>query len=158
LIEETKAMTNRTTLTATEIAFVLAQRVAHLATVSAEGSPHVIPVCFAFDGQRFYTPLDEKPKRVTGSQLRRVRNIQARHEASLVIDQYDDDWTRLGYVLIHGRADLLLPEDAMHTQARHLLRERYIQYLTMSLERYPVIVITPDKVTSWGPAVVQQLP
>ncbi|MHB8597624.1 MAG: TIGR03668 family PPOX class F420-dependent oxidoreductase [Ktedonobacteraceae bacterium] len=151
-------MTNRTTLTATEIAFVQAQRVAHLATASAEGSPHVIPVCYAFDGQHFYTPLDEKPKRVTGNQLRRVRNIEARHEASLVIDQYDDDWTRLGYILIHGRADLLAPEVPAHAQALHLLRERYMQYLTMSLELYPVIVITPDRVTSWGPAIARHLP
>ena len=150
-------MTERTTLTGAEIAFVLAQRVAHLATASAEGSPHVIPVCYAFDGQRFYTPLDEKPKRVTGNQLRRVRNIEARHEATLVIDQYDDDWTRLGYVLIHGRADLLAPEEVAHAHALRLLRERYIQYLTMALERYPVIVITPDRITSWGPAIAQYL-
>ena len=148
-------MTDRIILTQAEIAFVLAQRVAHLATASAEGHPHVIPVCYAFDGQRFYTPLDEKPKRVTGNQLRRVRNIEARHEASLVIDQYDDDWTRLGYVLIHGRADLLAPEEPAHAQALHLLRERYVQYLTMALERYPVIVITPDRVTSWGPAIAR---
>ncbi len=151
-------MANRTTLTQAEIAFVLSQRVAHLATADAEGSPHVIPVCYAFDGQRFYTPLDEKPKRVTGSQLRRVRNIEARHEASLVIDQYDDDWTRLGYVLIHGHADLLAPTEDMHAHALHLLRERYMQYHTMSLERYPVIRITPDRVTSWGPAIAQHLP
>jgi PPOX class probable F420-dependent enzyme len=151
-------MTNRTTLTDAEITFVLAQRVAHLATSSAEGSPHVIPVCYAFDGQHFYTPLDEKPKRVTGNQLRRVRNIEARHEASLVIDQYDDDWTRLGYILVHGRADLLAPEEALHAEALHLLRERYTQYLTMSLERYPVIVITPDRVTSWGPAIFTDAP
>ena len=146
-------MENRTTLTQAEIAFVQIQRVAHLATASAEGSPHVIPVCYAFDGQRFYTPLDEKPKRVTGNQLRRVRNIEARHEASLVIDQYDDDWTRLGYVLIHGRADLLAPEDALHAEALRLLRERYVQYHTMALEHYPVIVITPNRVISWGPAI-----
>ncbi len=151
-------MTNRTTLTDAEIAFVQAQRVAHLATADAEGSPHVIPVCYAFDGQRFYTPLDEKPRRVAGNQLRRVRNIEARHEASLVIDQYDDDWTRLGYVLIHGHADLLAPEEPAHAQALHLLRQRYVQYLTMSLERYPVIVISPDRVTSWGPAIAQYLP
>jgi len=148
-------MTDRTTLTQAEIAFVQAQRVAHLATASAEGSPHVIPVCYAFDGQRFYTPLDEKPKRVTGNQLRRVRNIEARHEASLVIDQYDDDWTRLGYVLIRGRADLLAPDEVAHAQALRLLRERYVQYLTMSLERYHVIVITPGRITSWGPAITQ---
>jgi PPOX class probable F420-dependent enzyme len=153
-------MTNRTILTQAEIAFVLSQRVAHLATADGQGSPHVIPVCYAFDGQRFYTPLDEKPKRVTGSQLRRVRNIEARHEASLVIDHYDDDWTRLGYVLIHGLADLLSPAaDAQtHAHALRLLRERYVQYRTMALELYPVIVIIPDRITSWGPAIAQQLP
>ena len=150
-------MTNRTTLTQVEIAFVLSQRVAHLATANAEGSPHVIPVCYAFDGQRFYTPLDEKPKRVKGSQLRRVRNINARHEASLVIDQYDDDWTRLGYILIHGHADLLSPEADAHAHALHLLRERYVQYRAMALEQYPVIGITPDRITSWGPAITQYL-
>ncbi len=87
--------------------------------------------------------------------MRRVRNIEARHEASLVIDQYDDDWTRLGYVLIHGHADLLSPVADAHTHAHalHLLRERYVQYRTMALELYPVIVITPDRVTSWGPAI-----
>src|SRR5579863_5279383 len=118
-----------------EAAFAQAQRSARLATADAAGRPSVVPICYAYDGQRFYTPLDEKPKRATDAALRRVRNIQARHEASLVIDRYDDDWTRLGYVLIHGRADLLLPEEFAHAQAVHLLRERYVQYLTMSLER-----------------------
>src|SRR5579884_2337470 len=107
-------MTNRTTLTEAEVAFVHVQRVARLATADAEGHPHVVPVCYAFDGKRFYTPLDEKPKSVEASKLRRVRNIEARHEASLLIDQYDDDWSRLGYVLVHGRADLLSPQDPTH--------------------------------------------
>ncbi|TMC89571.1 MAG: TIGR03668 family PPOX class F420-dependent oxidoreductase, partial [Chloroflexi bacterium] len=91
-------MVKRTTLTEAETTFVAAQRVARLATADAEGNPHVIPVCYAFDGSRFYTPLDEKPKRVAESKLRRVRNIAARPEVALVIDQYDDDWSRLGYV------------------------------------------------------------
>ena len=146
-------MPQRATLTEAETAFVQIMRVARLATADENGSPHLVPVCYAFDGTRFYTPLDEKPKRVAGIQLRRVRNIEARHEASLLIDQYDDDWSRLGYVLVHGRADLLQPEDEAHRHAVALLRERYAQYRTMALEQYPVIVITPDSVTSWGPAV-----
>src|SRR2546423_11252907 len=146
-------MVKRTTLTEAEITFVAAQRVARLATADAEGNPHVIPVCYAFDGSRFYTPLDEKPKRVAGSKLRRVRNIEVRPEVALVIDQYNDDWSRLGYVLVQGRAQLLPPEDTTHAHALALLRERYIQYRTMALEKYPVIVITPDHVTSWGPAI-----
>ncbi|HLZ61660.1 MAG TPA: TIGR03668 family PPOX class F420-dependent oxidoreductase [Ktedonosporobacter sp.] len=146
-------MTPRTTLTAAETRFVQRQRVARLATADESGSPHLIPVCYAFDGNRFYTPLDEKPKRVTGSSLRRVRNIEARHEASLLIDQYDDDWSRLGYVLVHGRADLLPPHNAAHEPALRLLRERYVQYRTMALETQLVIAITPDRVVSWGPAI-----
>ena len=149
-------MPKRTVLTETEIAFAHAQRVARLATVDAEGHPYIVPVCYAFDGIRFYIPLDEKPKRVDESKLRRVRNIEARHEASLLIDQYDDDWSRLGYVLVNGHAGLLQPGDPLHTQALLLLRERYVQYRTMKLERHMVIVITPNSVTSWGPAIAEK--
>ena len=148
-------MTGRTLLTEAEIAFVHAQRVARLATADVDGHPHIVPVCYAFDGTRFYTPLDEKPKRVDESKLQRVRNIEARHEASLLIDQYDDDWSGLGYVLVHGHAGLLQPGDSLHTQALALLRERYVQYKTMELERHLVIVITPHSVTSWGPALAK---
>ncbi len=135
------------------MAFVQKQRVARLATADADGHPHVVPVCYAFDGAAFYTPLDEKPKRVVGTALRRVRNIEARHEASLLIDQYDDDWSRLAYVLVHGRAGLLEPQHPEHPRVLALLRERYMQYRTMALEQYPVIMISPDSVTSWGPAI-----
>ena len=146
-------MGSRASLTGNEAAFVRGQRVGRLATADADGHPHVVPVCYAFDGERFYTPLDEKPKRVAGKELRRVRNIEARHEASLVIDQYDDDWSRLGYVLVYGRADLLAPGDLLHGKALALLRERYAQYREMELERQFVIVITPERVVSWGPAL-----
>ena len=146
-------MPHRTGLTEAEIAFVQVQRVARLATADLDGHPHVVPVCYAYDGTHFYIPLDEKPKTVAESNLRRVRNIVARHEASLLIDQYDDDWSRLGYVLVHGHAGLLQPEDSQHTQALVLLRERYDQYRSMMLEKHSVIIITPDSVTSWGPAI-----
>ncbi len=148
-------MSNRTTLTEAEAAFVQAQRAARLATTDADGHPYIVPVCYAFDGTRFYTPLDEKPKRVNESRLQRVRNIEARHEAALLIDQYDDDWSHLGYVLVRGRAELLQPEDSLHARTLVLLRERYIQYRTMALETHAVIVITPDSVTSWGPAIAR---
>src|SRR5438132_1109759 len=124
-----------------------------VAPADADGSPHVIRVCYAFDGTRFFTPLDEKPKRIAGSKLRRVRNIEARSEVALVIDQYDDDWSRLGYVLVQGRAELLQPENTLHTRVLELLRERYFQYRVMALEKYAVIAITPNSVVSWGPAL-----
>lgn len=144
-------MPGRTTLTESEVAFVQAQKVARLATADAEGHPHLVPVCYAFDGTRFYTPLDEKPKRVNESKLRRVRNIVARHEASLLIDHYDDvNWSRLGYVLVHGHAELIGPEDEAHALALRLLRERYVQYRSMALEMRTVIAITPESIASWG--------
>jgi PPOX class probable F420-dependent enzyme len=146
-------MSKRTTLSEAESVFVQKQRVARLATADEHGNPHLIPVCYAFDGTYFYTPLDEKPKRVTGTRLRRVRNIKARHEAALLIDQYDDDWSHLGYVLVQGRAELIEPEHPAHAGALILLRVRYIQYHTMGLEHLPVIMITPESVASWGPAI-----
>lgn len=128
-----------------------AQRVAHLATVDGSDNPHVVPVCYAFDGERFYTPIDEKPKRVGDRSLRRVRNIEAHPQVALVIDRYSDDWSQLGYVLIRGEATLLEPDEAAHRQAVELLRERYPQYRAMALEDHPVIAIVPERVTSWGP-------
>lgn len=146
-------MAERTTFAASEVAFIHKLRVARLATADEQGSPHLIPVCYAFDGTCFYIALDEKPKRVAKTQLRRVHNIEARHEASLLLDQYDDDWSQLGYILIHSKAELLAPEYDCHGHALILLRERYVQYRTMALEQYPVIMLTPDKITSWGPAL-----
>jgi PPOX class probable F420-dependent enzyme len=149
--EEKGMSEKRTSLSESEIAFIQQQRVARLATSDAEGHPTLVPVCYAFDGTRFYTPLDEKPKSIEARKLKRVRNIEARHEAALLIDRYSDDWTRLGYVLIHGHADLLAPGHHLHATALTLLRARYVQYRAMALETLPVIVITPERVSAWGP-------
>jgi PPOX class probable F420-dependent enzyme len=146
-------MSKRTKLSEAEIAFVHRLRAGRLGTSNEEGSPHVVPVCYAYDGMRFYIPLDEKPKAVPDNQLRRVRNIEARHEASLLIDQYDDDWSKLGYILIHGHAELIQPAHEAHVDAIALLRMRYQQYRSMLLEQRPMIMITPDHITSWGPAI-----
>lgn len=146
---------DRNTLTESELVFLQRQRVARLATADADGHPTLVPVCYAFDGTRFYTPLDEKPKSVQVRKLKRVRNIEARHEASLLIDQYADDWSHLGYVLIYGHAGLLLPDHPLHSSAIALLRARYVQYRAMALETLPVIALTPERVSSWGPALEQ---
>lgn len=146
-------MIARSRLSDDELIFVHAQRAARLATSDAEGHPHVVPVCYACDGERFYTPLDEKPKSGDARRLKRVRNIEARHEAALLIDRYDDDWSRLGYVLVHAHADLLEPGDPLHARALPLLRARYPQYRAMRLETLPIICLTPTRVTSWGPAL-----
>jgi PPOX class probable F420-dependent enzyme len=130
--------------------FALAQRVGHLATTSATGKPHVMPVCYACDGVRFYIAIDEKPKQ-PGRTLKRVRNIEATGHAALVIDRYDDgDWSRLAWLHVRGTAEMLNPSNPNHPRIIALLRERYAQYETMALEEAPVIVITPERVTNWG--------
>ena len=141
----------RATLTPSEAAFVEEQRVGRLATVSAAGNPHLVPVCYAFDGAAFYTPLDEKLKQVPDAELRRVRNIEENPRVALLVDRYEDDWSQLGYVLVRGTARLLRPENPTHEKALALLRERYPQYRSMNLKARALIAITPERVTSWGP-------
>lgn len=143
-------------LTEREAAFAQHARVARLATAGADGRPSVVPVCFAIDGARCYTPLDEKPKRASDQQLQRVRNLHEQPEAALLIDHYDDDWSQLGYVLIRGAAELLVPGAAEHAHALTLLRERYAQYRGMALEDRPVIAITAEHVKAWGPALAAE--
>ena len=130
--------------------FLEARRVAHLATADAAGRPHVVPVCFAVAGDTVYITIDDKPKRVAGSALKRIRNIVENPAVALVADRYDDDdWSRLGWLMVRGPAELLHrgPE---HAEAQALLRGRYPQMETMALERHPVIAIRIDRVVSWG--------
>lgn len=133
-----------------QIAFIAAARVAHLATVDARGEPHVMPVCYAYDGDRFYIAIDEKPKR-PDRKLRRVRNIEQTGRAALVIDRYvDADWTRLAWLMARGAVKMLSADDTDHARIVALLRERYPQYRQMTLERAPLIALTPERITSWG--------
>ena len=125
-----------------------AARIGHLATVSADGVPHVIPVCYALHGAAIYSVLDQKPKRTSLTRLRRVRNIQANPRVALVVDHYDEDWGRLWYILITGQADLLLDGEEQ-SKAIKILRRKYRQYREMPIDPNPVIKITPTRVVSW---------
>ena len=124
-------------------------RVAHLATADAHGQPHVVPICFVFDGKNFYSPIDEKPKRVTASKLKRLRNIRENPQVALVIDRYDENWAKLAYILIIGKARLLA-SGSKHRKAVNLLRRKYSQYRRMSIDRLPMILIRPTRMTTWG--------
>lgn len=131
--------------------FILSHLVARLATAERNGQPHVIPFCYAFDGERFYFVVDEKPKRATGKPLKRIRNILENPQIALVIDDYTDDWTQLAYVLVTARATLVEDEEEYH-RALRLLRERYPQYRLMDLAfpRNAMIRLSPTKVHAWG--------
>lgn len=137
-------------LSAAQIAFLDAQRAGRLATADRQGMPHVIPVCYACDGSSLYIALDEKPKRVAPERLKRVRNLLENSQVALVVDRYDDDWSRLAYVMVQGQAELLEPGHLDHGQALTLLRARYPQYRSMALEARPVVAIRPSNIVAWG--------
>src|SRR5512132_3461986 len=130
-------------------AFLRAARVAHLATADSTGRPLVIPICFAFDGKEFFSPIDEKPKRPSPQRLKRLRNIEENSQVSLVIDRYNENWRKLAYVLVSGRARILLTGQK-HRRAVSLLRRKYRQYHSMAIDQRPMIVIRPLSVKAWG--------
>jgi PPOX class probable F420-dependent enzyme len=129
--------------------FLAEQRVGHLATADHRGAPHVVPVCFAVSGTSLYVAIDAKPKRPPVSNLKRLRNIAENPAVAVVVDRYDEDWARLGWVMLRGRAEILAG-GAEHDDAQALLRLRYPQLATMRIEDYPVIAVRIERVTSWG--------
>jgi coenzyme F420-0:L-glutamate ligase/coenzyme F420-1:gamma-L-glutamate ligase len=129
--------------------FIRAAHVAHLATADAKGQPHVIPICFAFDGEYFYSPIDQKPKRVAARKLKRTTNIRENPNVSLVIDRYEEDWRKLAYILVFGKAQIVL-SGKKYFKAIRLLRKKYAQYQTMAIDERPMIVIKPKRIIGWG--------
>jgi PPOX class probable F420-dependent enzyme len=129
--------------------FLAHHRVAHLATADAAAVPHVVPVCFAVRDATLYITIDDKPKRAPGGALRRVRNILANPAVAVVVDRYAEDWSRLGWVMLHGRA-AILADGPEHDEAQALLRARYPQLSAMQIEAHPVIAVRIARVTSWG--------
>lgn len=125
-------------------------RVARLGTADAGGQPLVVPVCYAFDGHRCFSAIDAKPKRVPPRSLRRVRNIEANPRVSLVVDRYDEEWSRLAWVIVEGRADIMTG-GAERAAAVDLLREKYAQYRAMGLDRETAVIvrITPGRLLFW---------
>jgi len=124
-------------------------RVAHLATADRAARPHVVPLCYARDGDLLYFVVDEKPK-APGKTLKRMRNIAENPVVALVVDRYDEDWARLEYLLVRGRA-VLVGEAAEFERVIELLRSRYPQYRGMRLEhgRNPLVRIEPSAVHHW---------
>jgi PPOX class probable F420-dependent enzyme len=130
-------------------AFVRDARVARLATVDERGRPHIVPVCFVYLDGAVYSALDAKPKRVPVTRLRRVRNLLANPNVQLLVDRYDEDWSRLAYVQLRGRAGLLQPS-AEHKTALAALRLKYPQYADMSLEDVLMLKLTVEDAAFWS--------
>jgi PPOX class probable F420-dependent enzyme len=128
--------------------FLDACRVGHLATADARAAPHVVPVCFACTDTTLYITIDAKPKGDAAG-LKRLRNIVANPQAAFIADRYDEDWSRLGWVMLRGAAEIL-DAGAEHDRAQALLRARYAQYRAMTIEALPVIALRVARVTTWG--------
>jgi PPOX class probable F420-dependent enzyme len=129
--------------------FLAQQRVAHLATADRRAVPHVVPVCFAVAGGTLYITIDEKPKRRPATALKRLKNIAENPAVAVIVDRYDEDWARLGWVMLRGRAEILR-EGQEHQDAQDLLRARYPQLAAMQIATYPVIAVRIERTTSWG--------
>ena len=133
-------------------AFIKRLPVGRLATADAEGRPSVVPVCFVLVDNYFYSPIDEKRKRVSWGRLKRLRNIDVNPTVSLVIDHYEADWTALGYVLVRGAAETISPRGRFakeHAVVVARLRSRYPQYKKARIDEKPLIKIIPEAVTLW---------
>ena len=129
-----------------------------LVTVDDEGRPRPTPFCYvaSSDGDRLilHTPIDEKPKGTTApDELPRVLDIRARPAVTILVDHWDEDWSRLAWVLLHGTASELFPSDPAtadeRARASAALRERYPQYVGHDLESRPMIRIDMDSVRGW---------
>lgn len=142
----------RDALTAADRAFLDALRVAHLATADGDARPHVVPVCFAvLDERTLAFAVDDKPKS-RARPLKRLRNLAENPRFALVADRWDEDWSRLAYLLVTGRGAAC--EDAKRARrAIDALRARYPQYAAMDLapDRHPVIELAIESVHRWGP-------
>ncbi len=128
--------------------FLAGCRVGHLATADARAIPHLVPVCFVVSEGALYITIDQKPKGDPRA-LKRLKNIIENPVAAFVADCWDEDWSRLGWVMLRGPAEILMA-GAEHDRAQALLRSRYPQYRRMELAELPVIALRIDRVTSWG--------
>ncbi len=134
--------------------FLESHRRGHLATATADGAPHVVPICYALDDEALYFVADAKPKRGPARDLARLRHLRENPRAAVVVDAWDEDWTRLAFVLIRGPAREVV-EPGPHAAALQLLRLRYPQYRAMSLDdpiAHPVVRIEPARVVFWRAA------
>ena len=114
-----------------------------------------MPVCFAVRGNTLYVTIDEKPKGKPGTVLKRLRNISDNPAVAVVVDRYDEDWSRLGWVMLQGHAEIL-SQGKEHDDAQVLLRSRYRQLDAMQIAGLPVIAVGIGRATQWGDLSVRK--
>jgi PPOX class probable F420-dependent enzyme len=125
-----------------------AARVARLATTDPDGRPHLVPIVFAVDGDTLYSAVDHKPKR--SRTLRRIENARARPDVTVLVDHYEEDWRRLWWIRVRGRARVL-DDGEEREQALSLLAEKYEQYRSQPPDG-PVLAVDIKEVRDWRAA------
>ena len=136
--------------------FLAGARRATLGTIAADGVPRLVPICYAIHRTApvLYSPLDEKPKRVGDvRELARVRDIARDPRVTVLVDRWDESWTRLAWLRCDGRASLIEPvgaDAAEHALAVEGLRARYAQYVDHDLAARPMLRIVVARTSSWG--------
>lgn len=122
-----------------------AARVARLATIDPDGKLHLVPIVFAIEGETLYSAVDRKPKRST--MLRRIENARARPDVTILVDHYEENWSRLWWIRLRGRARVL-DEGAERDRALALLRRKYGQYAEQP-PGGPVLAVDITEVREW---------
>ncbi len=127
---------------------LVAARVARLATTDPDGRPHLVPIVFVLDGRTVYSAVDRKPKR--SRTLRRIENARARPDVTILVDHYEEEWSRLWWVRLRGRARVL-DQGAEREHALALLAEKYPQYRAEPPDG-PVLAVDVTEVRKWAAA------
>jgi PPOX class probable F420-dependent enzyme len=120
--------------------------VGRLATVRADGRPHLVPVCYVLIGETVYTAVDAKPKRHT--RLTRVANLTATGGASLLVDRYSEDWSRLWWVRLDGTGRVVA-DPAEAASAIDALIAKYPQYSVQN-PAGPVLAVEVSRWVGWS--------
>jgi PPOX class probable F420-dependent enzyme len=121
-------------------------RVGRLATIGRDGRPHLVPICFALRDDVLYTAVDEKPKR--SRRLQRLENVRAHPQVAVLVDHYEEDWSRLWWVRLRG-AGRVIEHGAELAAALELLAEKYEQYREQP-PGGPVLAISVAEWRGWS--------
>jgi PPOX class probable F420-dependent enzyme len=124
---------------------VAGARVARLATLTPDGRLHLVPISFALEGDALFSAVDEKPKR--SRRLQRLANVRANPEVAVLVDHYDEDWSRLWWVRLRGTGRIV--EDGPELEAAlELLADKYEQYRVQP-PGGPVLAIAVEEWRGW---------
>jgi PPOX class probable F420-dependent enzyme len=125
---------------------VAGARVARLATIDPDGRAHLVPIVFVLDGDTIYSAVDAKPKR--SRRLRRIENARERPDVTVLVDHYDENWQRLWWVRLRGRARVL-DESEEAERGIQLLTEKYEQY-GREPPAVPVLAVDVEEWRCWS--------